>query len=79
MTVEVAMIRVCCVCRKVEKKGQWITTLSSTLQKVSHVYCPICYEDVLDKIERYALRRWNKSVYTVVDADRFQEAGCELL
>lgn len=62
------MERICCVCRKVEQGGQWNKTPVPVGQKVSHVYCPHCYNELLDEIERYAMQRLGKSVYTVLHA-----------
>ena len=62
------MIKICCVCRKFEQEGQWLGEPVSPPQSVSHVYCPSCFEDFMDELDMYALQKWSKSVYTVVDA-----------
>lgn len=63
------MIRMCCVCRKVENKGNWQDQPeAATEKKVSHVYCPPCYEDLMDEIDRYAMQKLTRSVYTVIHA-----------
>jgi hypothetical protein len=72
IAVEGAMKRVCCVCRRVEQDGQWLKNPVSAQQRVSHVYCPLCYEDLMDEIDRYALQKWNKSVYTIMNAGQSQ-------
>lgn len=59
------MKRVCCVCRKVEHEGQWYEYSVATVRSVSHVYCPHCYQDLMDEIDRYALHQLSKTVYTV--------------
>ncbi len=68
IAVEVDMVRVCCVCRKIEQCGQWLRTAVYPGQKVSHAYCPACFDDLMDAIDRYALQEWSRSVYTVVEA-----------
>lgn len=62
------MIRMCCMCRKIEQEGLWEKQQAPHTRKVSHVYCPLCYEDLMDEIDRFALQRMNKSIYTVVHA-----------
>ena len=61
------MIKVCCVCRKSENKGQWLRETLSQHQGVSHVYCPSCFEGFMEDLDRFALKKGNKSVYTVID------------
>ena len=68
------MIRMCCVCRKVEKKGSWQLEKVSHTLAVSHVYCPPCYEDLLDEIDRYAGQKLNRAIYTNVCIVQPQEA-----
>jgi hypothetical protein len=67
IAVEGDMVKVCCVCRKFEQKGQWKNTIAITCKKVSHVYCPLCFNDLMGEIDRYAMQKWSKSVYTVIE------------
>jgi len=62
------MVKVCCVCRKIKQEGQWLGDKVSIGQKVSHVYCPSCFNDLMDAVDRYALQKWSRSVYMVIDA-----------
>jgi len=68
------MIKVCCVCGKVERRGEWVKEKGPVRQGSSHVYCPFCYEELMDDIDRYILQRWSKSVYTVINTGQLQEA-----
>ena len=64
------MIRECCVCGKREFEGHWTRDRSAEGRRgVSHVYCPGCFEGVMDKIDRHLDRQHGKRVYTVVEAD----------
>lgn len=68
------MTRMCCVCRKVEYEEGWKDGPVSHFQTVSHVYCPPCYEDLMDEIDRYASQKSYKSIYTIVHAGQSGEA-----
>lgn len=68
------MIRMCCVCQKSEFEGQWQRIPAVAAKKVSHVYCPLCYEDLMADIERFALQTLSKSVYAVVNTGQYQVA-----
>lgn len=61
------MIKVCCVCGKIEQQGQWLGSPLSTRPRVSHVYCPCCFDALMDRIDRFSLQKWNRSVYTVIE------------
>ena len=68
------MIRMCCVCGKIEIDEKWqrIPVLAS--QRVSHVYCPLCYEILMDEIERFAMQHLSKPVYSSVNIGHLQAA-----
>ena len=68
------MTRICCVCKKSEFEGQWKRMPAGAVHKMSHGYCPLCYEIVMDEIERFALQTLSKSVYAVVNTGHFQSA-----
>jgi len=48
-------------------KGQWRKNIATIHKKVSHVYCPLCFEDLMGKVDRYALQKWSAPVYTVIE------------
>ena len=48
------MIKMCCVCRKVEEAGQWSTGhCLGENEQVTHGYCPECYAVVMTEIEQF--------------------------
>lgn len=62
------MTKVCCVCSKVEQQGGWTSdcVLSAT-QQLSHGYCPVCFEDVMEDLSRFFKKR-NTAQLPVVQA-----------
>jgi len=47
------MTKICCVCSKVEQDGDWITVCVTTAtERLTHGYCPICFDDVMDDLGR---------------------------
>lgn len=68
------MIRICCVCRRREEEGQWRSEKVGRDQRVSHAYCPGCYEGLMEEIERYAIMKFNQSIYSNVYRKELQEA-----
>lgn len=54
---EEIMVRKCCVCERVEEGGHWIGNTSADSRPVSHVYCPHCFEGIMDQVGRFAVRR----------------------
>lgn len=48
------MIRMCCVCHKVEDAGEWRELNALTGDKrITHGYCPECFAATMDKIEDF--------------------------
>ncbi|MCL2458813.1 MAG: hypothetical protein FWF31_08225 [Desulfobulbus sp.] len=48
------MIRVCCVCHRVERQGKWHGGLfGAERQRLSHGYCPGCFTGVMAEIEEF--------------------------
>jgi len=68
------VVKVCCVCRKMEQQGQWLSNYPPSLHRVSHVYCPSCFAELMDRLDRYSLQKWNRSVYTVIETGQLLEA-----
>ena len=66
------MKRICCVCAKVEMDGQWEKIPGMAFEKVSHVYCPVCYETLMDEVERFAMQHLSKPVYSIVNIGQLQ-------
>ncbi|MCL2790560.1 MAG: hypothetical protein FWD79_07935 [Desulfobulbus sp.] len=49
------MIRECCVCHRVEQKGKWHADLIfGRHERLSHGYCPDCYDDLMVNIEEFS-------------------------
>ncbi len=47
------MIKVCCVCSKVERNGDWLAdTFTLSAEPITHGYCPVCYEDAMKELIR---------------------------
>ena len=47
-----AMVRMCCVCRRVERHGQWgALALPVPDAVVTHGYCPECFVEAMAMIE----------------------------
>ena len=60
------MIKECCVCGKREHQGLWsLDFLAEEPRRVSHGYCPACYEEFMDRLERLFLAR-GKRKYTAL-------------
>lgn len=46
------MIRVCCVCRRIETNGTWETrTCLPDHQWITHGYCPECFAEAMAEVE----------------------------
>lgn len=59
------MIKQCCVCGKREHQGLWSRDFFTDEQRrVSHGYCPACYEEFMERLDRLFLARGKKK-YTV--------------
>lgn len=68
------MSRICCVCGKVEIDGQWQLIAGTAIERVSHVYCPMCYEVLMDEVERFAMQHLSKPVYSIAHIGQLQAA-----
>ena len=44
------MRTVCCVCQKVKRGGVWVKQPVATEGRLSHGFCPDCYEETLVRI-----------------------------
>ena len=59
------MIKQCCVCGKRERNGCWGRDLYAGEQhRISHGYCPACYAEFMDRLDRMFLVR-HKQKFTV--------------
>jgi len=48
------MIRVCCVCHRVEQQGKWHAgPFLAEHKRLTHGYCPDCFAGVTAEIEEY--------------------------
>lgn len=47
------MIKVCCVCKKMQSADRWVQATLSDSEMVTHGYCPDCFEVVMQEIEAY--------------------------
>ena len=65
------MTKKCCACSKVELGELWDDIPFTEGQKISHAYCPQCYEELLVEIERFALQKLSRSAYTVAAVGQF--------
>jgi len=46
------MRTVCCVCYKVKCEDGWVKQRKTRSDKYSHGYCPDCYRETMQRIER---------------------------
>ncbi|MFA6284113.1 MAG: hypothetical protein WC633_08230 [Desulfurivibrionaceae bacterium] len=46
------MRTVCCVCRRVKCKGGWLEEMVESEVRVSHGFCPECYEKTMTQYSR---------------------------
>ncbi|WP_310600988.1 hypothetical protein [Desulfobulbus sp.] len=48
------MIRICCVCHRVERQGTWHAGLFlAEHQRLTHGYCPDCFAEAMAEIEEF--------------------------
>ena len=48
------MIRMCCVCRKVEQGGRWWQRSGLSQEEfISHGYCPECFTKAMTEIQGF--------------------------
>ncbi|PID72853.1 MAG: hypothetical protein CSB34_00045 [Desulfobulbus propionicus] len=48
------MLKICCVCSKIEHEGQWFAgSVHQDAKHCSHGYCPDCLEDIMTETEQY--------------------------
>jgi hypothetical protein len=60
------MIKECCVCGRREREGVWSRDFSRDEQlRVSHGYCPACYEEFMDRLDQLFLGRGKKKCAVV--------------
>jgi hypothetical protein len=52
-------IRQCCVCKRIEVEGNWITVEHALGANVTHGYCPLHFEITMAE---YKLERANKNI-----------------
>lgn len=45
------MITICCMCKKVITQCGWTRQSASSEHKVSHGYCPDCYQNMMKKFK----------------------------
>lgn len=58
------MIKECCVCRKRERDGSWRREQGVAGEWVSHGYCPCCYAEFMERLERLFLARGGRQAVT---------------
>jgi hypothetical protein len=46
---------VCCACRRHNKNGEWVQLHELEEHRLSHGYCPSCYEKIIKRAELIAL------------------------
>ena len=64
------MIKECCVCGRREREGFWSRDHSMGEQHwVSHGYCPVCYQEFMERLDRL-FRARGKKKYTVAATAR---------
>lgn len=52
------MIKECCVCGKREHQGHWRREFFAEVRgRISHGYCPACYEEFMDRLDQLLLAR----------------------
>ena len=68
------MNRMCCVCGKVKIDGHWQLIAGREIERVSHAYCPVCYETLMDEVERFAMQHLSKPVYSVANIGQLRVA-----
>ena len=49
------MRTVCCVCYKIKSEDGWVKQQKNRSRKLSHGYCPDCYRETMQRIERNCL------------------------
>ncbi|WP_028579755.1 hypothetical protein [Desulfogranum japonicum] len=48
------MVTLCCVCGRIEQRGEWLDTSDlADNELVSHGYCPDCFNEAIQNIDRY--------------------------
>lgn len=48
------MIKMCCVCHRIERQGEWHRgRLLAEHEQVTHGYCPDCFVGVMAEISTY--------------------------
>lgn len=53
-----AMLRMCCVCRRIERQGQWRSLALPVADAViTHGYCPECFVEAMAMIETVIARQ----------------------
>ena len=53
------MIRKCCVCHRIERKGEWLAgCILAGHEPLTHGYCPDCFIEVTEK---------NKKLYEITE------------
>jgi len=57
-----------------EMNGAWHRESVPTVHEITHVYCPDCYETLMDEIDRFAVQRLRNSVTVIVNAPQLQGA-----
>lgn len=49
------MLKICCVCGKIEHEGIWMTgSVTTNKIPVTHGYCPFCFQEAMAQLEQYA-------------------------
>ncbi|MEW6499925.1 MAG: hypothetical protein ACOY8P_08080 [Thermodesulfobacteriota bacterium] len=48
------MRTVCCVCQRVKGEHGWVRVAGLIVSRLSHGYCPECYEEALAALEAHA-------------------------
>ena len=59
------LLRMCCVCKKIEVDKNWIGEKSKDYQskvdfyeeRITHGYCPICCEKAINEVKEYNLMK----------------------
>lgn len=69
------MVKICCVCNRVEQAGSW--TYNGYYYedvRTTHGYCPSCFNEAMAEIERYVAARHDKA--TRLELPMVQCAAC---